>query len=92
LLVGRYVRLHPLAVGVSIAGGGVLEGIPGAIIAVPFVAVVYAVIRYLATGEDDRSRAAPPGEDKDAPTAEDKLVPEAKPKRLARLRPSLRRS
>ncbi|MGG7377268.1 AI-2E family transporter, partial [Escherichia coli] len=31
LLVGRYVRLHPLAVAVSIAGGGVLAGIAGAI-------------------------------------------------------------
>jgi predicted PurR-regulated permease PerM len=51
VLVGRYVRLHPLVVAIAIAGGGVLEGIPGAVIAVPFVAVVYAVLRYLATGE-----------------------------------------
>ena len=29
----------------SIAAGGVLEGIPGAVLAVPFVAVVYAVAR-----------------------------------------------
>jgi predicted PurR-regulated permease PerM len=58
LMVGRYVRLHPLAVAVSIAGGGVLEGIYGAVLAVPFVAVVYAVLRYLATGEDDSARAA----------------------------------
>jgi predicted PurR-regulated permease PerM len=58
LLVGRYVRLHPLAVAISIAGGGVLEGIFGAVLAVPFVAVVYAVLRYLATGEDDVTRAA----------------------------------
>jgi putative heme transporter len=52
VLVGRYVRLHPMAVAIAIAGGGVLEGIPGAVIAVPFVAVVYAVLRYLATGEE----------------------------------------
>jgi predicted PurR-regulated permease PerM len=92
-LVGRYVRLHPLAVAIAIAGGGVLEGIPGAILAVPFVAVVYAVLRYLATGEDQTRGGKPPrgdppegeppavgdvpGEDADAPTAEDKLVPEA---------------
>jgi predicted PurR-regulated permease PerM len=87
-MVGRYVRLHPLAVAVSIAGGGVLEGIPGAVLAVPFVAVVYAVIHYLATGGDvalpeDGSveppppvEDAPPGEDADAPLAEDMLVPE----------------
>jgi predicted PurR-regulated permease PerM len=86
LMVGRYVRLHPLAVAVSIAGGGLLEGIPGAVLAVPFVAVVYAVLRYLATGETDAARAAPddgtpsgggiPGEDPHAPPAEDRLVPE----------------
>jgi predicted PurR-regulated permease PerM len=58
LMVGRYVRLHPLAVAISIAGGGVLEGIYGAVLAVPFVAVVYAVLRYLATDEDDSARAA----------------------------------
>ena len=62
LMVGRYVRLHPLAVAVSIAGGGLLEGIPGAVLAVPFVAVVYAVLRYLATGEADAVGAKPPGD------------------------------
>jgi putative heme transporter len=75
VLVGRYVRLHPLAVAVAIAGGGVLEGIPGAVIAVPFVAVVYAVLRYLATGVDD-TQDPPPGEDPDAPLADVDLVPE----------------
>jgi predicted PurR-regulated permease PerM len=74
-LVGRYVRLHPLAVAVSIAGGGVLEGLYGAILAVPFVAVVYAVLRYLATGEDDAARDAAEHPD-EPPPADDKLVPE----------------
>jgi putative heme transporter len=65
VLVGRYVRLHPMAVAIAIAGGGVLEGIPGAVIAVPFVAVVYAVLRYLATGEDQTPEplGEPPHED-----------------------------
>jgi putative heme transporter len=77
VLVGRYVRLHPLAVAVSIAAGAVVAGIPGAVIAVPMVAVVYAVLKYLATGETDTpSVETVPGEDPDAPTAEDKLVPE----------------
>jgi predicted PurR-regulated permease PerM len=82
ILVGRYVRLHPLAVAVSIAGGGVLEGIPGAVLAVPFVAVVYAVLRYLATGEDEAAEdKPPPGDDKplggDAESLADvDLVPE----------------
>jgi predicted PurR-regulated permease PerM len=76
LMVGRYVRLHPLAVAISIAGGGVLEGIFGAVLAVPFVAVVYAVLRYLATGEDDSARSAAehPGEDK---PPDGVMVPEA---------------
>jgi predicted PurR-regulated permease PerM len=59
ILVGRYVRLHPLVVAIAIASGGVLEGIPGAIIAVPTVAVVYAVARFLVTGEQQAVRAGP---------------------------------
>jgi putative heme transporter len=71
MLVGRYVRLHPLVVAVAIAGGAVLEGLPGAVLAVPFVAVVYAVIRYLVTGEDQTAagRAALEG-DPDPPHAD----------------------
>lgn len=75
LLVGRYVRLHPLVVAVAIAGGGVLEGIVGAILAVPFVAVVDAVLRYLATGEGDATRQ-PEERPPEPPAAEDQLVPE----------------
>jgi putative heme transporter len=76
LLVGRYVRLHPLAVAIAIAGGGVLEGIFGAVLAVPFVAVAYAVLRYLVTGEDDTARAAAEHPDDDKP-ADGAVVPEA---------------
>lgn len=54
-LVGRYVRLHPLAVAVAIAGGSVLEGVYGAILAVPVLAVAHAVIRFLATGETEEA-------------------------------------
>lgn len=86
-LVGRYVRLHPLAVAVAIAGGALLEGLYGAILAVPTVAVAYAVIRYLYIGDADGGvtgdadaiggETVPPGEDDDAPPAEERLVPEA---------------
>ncbi|WP_235834806.1 AI-2E family transporter [Actinomadura logoneensis] len=41
MVVGRWVRLHPLAVILAITTGGVLAGIPGAAVAVPIVAVVY---------------------------------------------------
>jgi predicted PurR-regulated permease PerM len=39
-LMGRYVRLHPLAIALALAVGGVLGGIVGAIVAVPVVAVI----------------------------------------------------
>mgnify|MGYP002134117556 CR=1 FL=1 len=38
LVVGRIVRLHPLAIIVVLAVGGIVAGIPGAIIAVPAAA------------------------------------------------------
>ncbi|MFB4296211.1 AI-2E family transporter [Actinomadura sp. NTSP31] len=41
LLVGRLVRLHPLAIILAISVGGIVGGIPGAAVAVPVVAVVY---------------------------------------------------
>jgi predicted PurR-regulated permease PerM len=39
-VVGRAVRLHPLAVILSLAVGSVVAGIPGAVVAVPVVAVI----------------------------------------------------
>ncbi|MBV9160607.1 MAG: AI-2E family transporter [Pseudonocardiales bacterium] len=47
LIVGRYVRLHPLAVGLSFAVGTVLAGIVGAIIAVPTAAVIHQALPAL---------------------------------------------
>jgi predicted PurR-regulated permease PerM len=48
LVMRRAVRLHPLAIVISLSAGGVLAGIPGAIAAVPTVAVINRVSRYLA--------------------------------------------
>lgn len=45
LLLGRAVRLHPLAVFLSITAGGVLYGIAGIFFAVPVTAALVAVIR-----------------------------------------------
>jgi predicted PurR-regulated permease PerM len=39
-VVGKMIRLHPLAVILSLAVGAVLAGIPGAVVAVPIVAVI----------------------------------------------------
>jgi putative heme transporter len=44
-VVGRYVRIHPLAVVLSLGVGGILFGIFGAIVAVPVVAFVNSAIR-----------------------------------------------
>jgi putative heme transporter len=47
LLLGRAVRLHPLAVVLPVATGFVLTGVIGALLAVPVVAVIDAAIRSL---------------------------------------------
>ena len=47
LLLGRAVRLHPLAVVLAITAGLVTAGIPGALLAVPLLAVLNAGIRSL---------------------------------------------
>jgi predicted PurR-regulated permease PerM len=46
-VVGRVIRLHPLAVILSLAVGGVLAGIPGAVVAVPIVAVITRAVPEL---------------------------------------------
>ncbi|WP_241255555.1 AI-2E family transporter [Candidatus Protofrankia californiensis] len=58
LVMRRAVRLHPLAIVISLSAGGVLAGIPGAVAAVPFVAVINRVAGYLA-----RSGKQPPAPD-----------------------------
>jgi predicted PurR-regulated permease PerM len=68
LIMGRAVAIHPLAVIIAIAGGIVLAGIIGALIAVPIVAVLNTGIRHLAavrraeqTGGPDPGPPAPTG-------------------------------
>ncbi|MEV0072037.1 MULTISPECIES: AI-2E family transporter [unclassified Amycolatopsis] len=58
-LLGRVVRLHPLAVVLALAAGLVTAGIIGALLAVPLLAVLSSALRTL---------AAPPPQP-DAPTA-----------------------
>jgi predicted PurR-regulated permease PerM len=53
LVMRRAVKLHPLAIVIALSAGGVLAGIPGAIAAVPFVAVVNRVAGYLASPTAD---------------------------------------
>ena len=47
LVMGRAVSIHPLAVVLAIAGGGVLAGIVGALLAVPAVAFLNSAVRVL---------------------------------------------
>lgn len=57
LIMGRAVAIHPLAVILSIAGGLVVAGIIGALIAVPLIAMLNTGIRALVA----RRRASSPG-------------------------------
>jgi predicted PurR-regulated permease PerM len=53
LLLGRAVKLHPLAIAVAIATGLVLAGIIGALLAVPLLAVLNSGIRSLRSEADE---------------------------------------
>ncbi|QTX04169.1 AI-2E family transporter [Agromyces archimandritae] len=50
LIMGTAVKVHPLGVVVAVATGSLLAGIPGALFAVPFVAVLNVMIGYIAGG------------------------------------------
>lgn len=51
LLLGRAVRLHPLAVVLAITAGLVAAGIPGALLSVPLLAVLNAAVKSLVNEE-----------------------------------------
>ena len=63
-LLGRAVRVHPLAIILSIATGVVVAGIVGALVAVPTVAVLNTIVNHLAGNDVDpeppRRRKPPP--------------------------------
>lgn len=60
LVMGRAVALHPVAVVLSVAAGSYLAGIPGALFAVPTLAVANSAVRYISARawETDRAPAA----------------------------------
>ena len=62
LVIGRAVRLHPLEVIVVLAVGGIVAGIPGAIIAVPTAAVISAAWRSNHPPQQSRRTRPVPGE------------------------------
>jgi len=55
LIMGKAVSLHPLAVVLSVAGGTMVANIAGALFAVPLLAVLNTVVKYLSrrSWEDD---------------------------------------
>jgi len=69
-LLGRAVRVHPLAVILAIATGVILAGIVGALVAVPAAAVLNAVGRHLLAdevAEADQPTEDPQGDEPDEP-------------------------
>jgi predicted PurR-regulated permease PerM len=50
LIMGTAVKVHPLAVVVAVAAGGFIAGIPGTLFAVPIVAVLNVMVKYIAAG------------------------------------------
>ena len=67
LLLGRAVRLHPLAVVLAITTGIVLAGIVGGLLAVPIVAVLNTAIRSLLADDPDIAYAELHVEDPETP-------------------------
>jgi predicted PurR-regulated permease PerM len=63
LVVGRIVRLHPLAIILVLAVGGIIAGIAGAIVAVPTAAALAHAWPHLRQqpGPDDDGGHGPPG-------------------------------
>lgn len=60
-LMGRLVRVHPLAIIMAIAAGITVAGIVGALIAVPLAACLNGVVRHL-VGEAERVDGGPDDE------------------------------
>ncbi|OPF76078.1 AI-2E family transporter [Streptomyces antioxidans] len=75
-ILGRAVRVHPLAVVLSVAAGSLIGGIGGAVVAVPLVAVANTVVVYLRSYSQENALRAVPGPH--GATASD-TAPTAKP-------------
>ncbi|MGV9936036.1 AI-2E family transporter [Streptomyces olivaceoviridis] len=62
-ILGRAVRVHPLAVVLTVAAGGMVAGIGGAVVAVPLVAVTNTVVGYLRQYSQEQDAPAEPVEE-----------------------------
>ncbi|MEN3584976.1 AI-2E family transporter [Streptomyces sp. ZYX-F-203] len=60
-ILGRAVRVHPLAVVLAVSCGGLVAGIGGAVVAVPLVAVANTVVGYLRAYSTEAALRHAPG-------------------------------
>ncbi|MFI6353122.1 AI-2E family transporter [Streptomyces sp. NPDC050743] len=70
-ILGRAVRVHPLAVVLTVAAGGMVAGIGGAVVAVPLVAVTNTVVGYLRQYSEELQRQKAAADEPVAQNAED---------------------
>ncbi|MEU6771177.1 AI-2E family transporter [Streptomyces sp. NPDC046759] len=70
-ILGRAVRVHPLAVVLTVAAGGMVAGIGGAVVAVPLVAVTNTVVAYLRQYSEELQRQKAAAAPTDAFAAQD---------------------
>jgi len=61
-IMGTAVKVHPLAVVFSVAAGSFVAGIPGALFAVPIIAVLNVMVHYIA---DEKWKTVPRPKPKD---------------------------
>lgn len=61
-IMGTAVQVHPVAVVFGVAAGSFIAGIPGALFAVPIIAVLNVVVKYIASGQW-RTAARPDAKD-----------------------------
>jgi predicted PurR-regulated permease PerM len=76
-VMGWSVRLHPVAIAVSVIAGTISAGLLGAVVAVPLISIAWAVYRDLRSGDGDG--AHPPGEAAGAEAAAVEADPGAAP-------------
>jgi predicted PurR-regulated permease PerM len=74
--MGRAVSIHPLAIVLAIAAGGVLAGIVGALLAVPLVAFLNSSIRVLVADDPAEEAAELEAQDGVVIDAEPDVVPQ----------------
>lgn len=75
-LMGRFVSVHPLGVILAIAGGVIVAGIVGALVAVPLAAALNAVVQHLASYTDIGDDAEEAQEDDPPPVSEEEIEAE----------------